>query len=85
MDFYDPGVDLDDDDDIARKRAQLDKVGHFKMGFLEPQMEIKIFRPHVIRKSHSYNFDVRGREKVKIGKPTRHSNYLKRSRTSSKQ
>lgn len=59
---------MDDDDDIARKRERLMKDdGHMKMGFLEPQLEEKIFRPHVFRKSHSYNFDVRGKAKVKIG------------------
>lgn len=62
VDFYEPELELDGEDD-NKEMKEGTKLTHKKFGMLVPIMEKKIERPHVLMKSHSYNKDVRGRER----------------------
>lgn len=58
LDFFDPQLMLEDEDEDLKKKDEEDD-GHIKFGHLEVEMGCLIPRPHVLKKSHSTNFDVR--------------------------
>lgn len=63
VDFYEPEVELDNDNSDFGDLKDGSINNHIQIGTLEPIIEKKIERPHLLFKSHSFNLDVRGRYK----------------------
>jgi hypothetical protein len=63
VDFYEPELELEEEESDGGDLKGGQENTHFKIGELIPIKEKKIERPHLLVKSHSFNLDVRGREK----------------------
>ena len=75
VDFFDPMVNLEDysseESEASSFQSRNQNYEHMKYGLLEKIDAKKIVRPHLFVKSHSSNFDVRGKKKSNIGKDSK--------------